>query len=108
MASKKLYDMFVVTSKYTDVNGNEKSTWEQIGSLMESNKDGKVSRYVMLKATFNPAAIQREKNSSYIFVSLFPPKDKEQGQQRMNVTAPTGTQVGNINPDPYDPDFPPF
>ena len=70
---KKLYDLCVVTSRYTQ-NGQQKSRYENIGALCE--KDGK--KFIMLKAHFNPAAIARQEGSENIFVSMFAPKDKGQ------------------------------
>lgn len=68
----KLYDLAVVTREYEDVHGHKKAAWENIGAIFE--KDGK--KYMMLKAHFNPAAIQRKEGSESILVSLFAPKDK--------------------------------
>ena len=70
---KKLYDLCVVTSKYTQ-NGQQKSRYENIGTILEK-EDGKP--FMMLKAHFNPAAITRQEGSESIFVSMFPPKDKD-------------------------------
>ena len=70
----KLFDLAVVTREYEDIRGNKKAVWENIGSLIEG-KDGK--KFIMLKAHFNPAAIQRRDGSECILVSLFAPKEKD-------------------------------
>ena len=72
--AKKLYDLAVATSKYTTRDGKEKSTWENVGSLLENDKGGK---YIMLKATFNPAGLERRQGSDSVVISLFAPKDKD-------------------------------
>ena len=69
MQTKK-YDLAVPIAKY-NVNGQEKTRWENIGSVMSGDK----GPYIMLKATFNPAAIQRKEGSEYIVISLFKPNN---------------------------------
>lgn len=72
MMTKK-YNLAVPVGKYT-VNGQEKTRWEIIGSVMSGDK----GPYIMLKATFNPAAVQRKEGSDCIVISLFTPKDNSQ------------------------------
>ena len=67
----KLYDLAVVTRKYTDSAGQEKNVWENVGAILQA--DGEP--YMMLKAHFLPAAIARKEGSESILVSLFVPKD---------------------------------
>ena len=71
----KLYDLAVGTRKYT-VNGQEKTAWENVGVIIMGDKNP----YMMLKAHFNPAAIQRKEGSESITVSLFRPKDKNSNE----------------------------
>ncbi len=66
----KLYDLAVVTRKYS-VNGEDKSSWLNIGSLFQGDNNP----FLMLKAHFNPAGIARKNNSESILVSMFTPKD---------------------------------
>ena len=73
----KLYDLAVVTSKFTTRNGEEKSRWENIGAIWE-NATG--NKFIMLKASFNPAGIARKEGSDSIVVSLFPPKQRNEKQ----------------------------
>lgn len=75
--TKKTHDLAVKTGSYTDRDGNEKGRWENIGALME-NDDGQP--FIMLKATFNPAGIQREEGRDSILVSCFVPEDQRQEQ----------------------------
>ena len=55
----KLYDLAVVTRKYTDSTGQEKNVWENVGAILQA--DGEP--YMMLKAHFLPAAIARKEGS---------------------------------------------
>ena len=71
---QKLYDLAVVVSKYSTRDGQEKSRWENIGAMFERQDGGK---FIMLKASFNPAAISRKEGSDSIAVSLFPPKKRD-------------------------------
>ena len=68
----KLYDLCVSTRKYTDKTGNEKSFWENVGTVFEKD-DGKA--FIVLKAHFNPAGIQRKEGSESVVISLFKPKN---------------------------------
>ena len=70
---KKLFDLCVPTRKYKS-KGQEKTNWENIGALIQ-NDDGK--KFIMLKAHFNPAAIQRKEGSESIVISMFAPKIKQ-------------------------------
>ena len=74
---QKLYDLAVVVSKYSTRDGQEKSRWENIGAMFERQDGGK---FIMLKASFNPAAISRKEGSDSIAVSLFPPKKRDEKQ----------------------------
>ncbi len=104
----KLYDLAVSTGSYTDRNGNEKKEWKNIGAIWESDKNGQKSVFMMLDATFNPAAIERRQGSSSILVSMFKPKDKQQSNQQSQQTQDYSEinfgNTGNIDPEPYNPD----
>ncbi len=73
----KLYDLCVATRTYKS-NGQDKTNWENVGALLQ-NDDGK--KFIMLKAHFNPAAIQRKEGSESIVISMFKPKQKQNNQQ---------------------------
>ena len=88
----KLYDLCVATRHYKDNSGNDKAVWENIGSILK-NEDGRT--FMMLKAHFNPAGIQRKDGSESILVSMFPPKNRQQDND-----------PPDFNPDSYDPNIP--
>ena len=88
----KLYDLCVATREYNDRDGNKKSVWENIGSILQ-NDEGR--NFIMLKAHFNPAAIKRKDGSESILVSLFAPKDSIADYSSFN-------QSGSNNKKLYD------
>ena len=101
---KKLYDLCVVTSSYTQ-NGQKKNRYENIGSILE--KDGR--RFMTLKAHFNPAAIARQEGSESIFVSMFAPKDnsnsgEENSSRESNNSNAQEQWDGNVHNAGYDVD----
>lgn len=73
---RKLYDLAVKTREYTDNNGNNKASWENIGSVMENDKG---TQFMFIKKTFNPAGVpvvgNARADSDSILVSMFEPKD---------------------------------
>ena len=73
----KLYDIAVVTRKYQDRNGDSKSNWENIGAVFQGDK----APFIMLKAHFNPAGIQRKEGSDSITLYCFPPRQKNNTTQ---------------------------
>ena len=83
MASKKIKDLVVKMGTYTDRNsGQEKSRWETIGAIMQSDEDQ--SMFVMLKRTFNPAGVPNQDSRESILVSAFDPQPRDGSQQRGN------------------------
>lgn len=104
------YDLCVATRSYKDNNGNDKAVWENIGSVLK-NKDGKP--FMLLKAYFNPAAIQRKEGSESIIVSMFTHKSKSDNStdnQDFYSTQDFGTQdfsaPDDFQPESYDPNIP--
>lgn len=93
----KLYDLCVATRHYKDNMGNDKAVWENIGSILK-NEDGKT--FMMLKAHFNPAAIQRKEGSESILVSMFPPKNRQDST--------SNTDIQDFSPEPFNPENIPF
>ena len=67
MASKK-FDLVVVTGEYTTRDGNSKKTYETVGALFEGDK----GPYLMIKRTFNFAALAADKDS--VLVSCYEPR----------------------------------
>ena len=92
--AQKLYDLAVVTRKYPDKSGQEKNSWENIGVVVQGDKDP----YIMLKAHFLPSAIQRKTGSESILVSLFPPKDNNNpsGYAAFNYTGTAGQKLYDL------------
>ena len=73
MATKKLYDLAVVTGSYQQ--GNEtKNRYTNIGVVMQKDDGGK---FIMLHRHFNPAGVPFKEGSESILVSMFPPKDAQ-------------------------------
>lgn len=98
------YDLCVATRNYKDNTGNEKAVWSNVGSILK-NKDGKP--FMLLKAYFNPAAIQRKEGSESILVSIFTHKsksDNSSGSQDFYSTPDFGTD--DFQPESYDPNIP--
>ena len=77
----KLYDVCAGTRRYTS-NGQEKTAYENIGAIIMSEN----RPYMMLKAHFNPAAIQRKESSESITLSHFKPKQQDEPNYGGNYT----------------------
>lgn len=77
MAAKKVYDLAIKVSSYTDNQGKEKGRYENVGSVLEMDDGGKM---ILLKRSFNPAGVPFKDGSDQIVISMFVPKDKD-GQQ---------------------------
>src|SRR3990172_1238238 len=75
MAAKKIYDLAVATRRYTNRDGKEKSSYENVGSVLEMDDCG---RMILLKRSFNPAGVPFKDGSDQVVISMFVPKDKEQ------------------------------
>jgi hypothetical protein len=106
MASKKLYDLAVKTGEYKDSTGAPKGRWQNIGAVMQSD-DG--SKFIMMAKWFNPAGVPdlsgKGATSESILVSLFPPKDRENGAaQPQRAPAPAAASTGG--PAEMDDDIP--
>ena len=81
---KKLYELAVRSGSYTDKDGNEKSSWLNIGSVWKNNDD---NQFMLLRATFNPAAIERKNGSDCITVAMFEPKEQRSNNNTEETTA---------------------
>lgn len=101
----KLYDLAVAVSKYTAQDGSEKSRWENVGSVwQDTDNQGNKYSFVMLKATFNPAAIKRKDGSDSIRLSLFKQKDKKQDSSAQGNAQHNNSQ-GNYNAAPQQQSY---
>ena len=76
--ANKMYDVVVKTGEYQQ-NGETKSRYENIGSMMQGDN----GPFLILKRTFNPAGVPNPDNKDSVIVSLFEPKQQQnQGQQQ--------------------------
>lgn len=69
--TRKTHDLTIPAGTYIDKNGNEKTKWENVGAVFQSD-NGK--SFVTLKRTFNPAGIaldDRGSNRESIVVNMF-------------------------------------
>lgn len=70
---QKLYDAVVKTGEYTDNQGNTKSRYENVGSVMQGDN----GQFLILKRTFSAAGVPNPDNKDSVIVSFF-----EQNQQQ--------------------------
>lgn len=75
--AKKIYDLAISTRRYTNNEGEEKSVYENVGSVLEMDDGG---RMILLKRSFNPAGIPFKDGSDQIVISMFVPKEREQSE----------------------------
>jgi hypothetical protein len=87
--TKKIKDLAVALSKWTDRDGNEKTNWINIGSIMEKDDGGK---FMILSRTFNPAGVPNPENKDSLIVSMFDVKPKDQSAAEKTKDAFSGTE----------------
>jgi len=75
--ANKMYDVVVKTGEYQQ-NGEPKSRYENIGSMMQGDN----GPFLILKRTFNPAGVPNPDNKDSVIVSLFEPKQQQQNQNQ--------------------------
>ena len=102
---KKLYDLAVKAGSYSTKDGNEKAVWLNIGAVWQGNED---TQFMLIKAWFNPAAIERKNGSDCINVAMFEPRDERNGRQEAhsddvnkNAEAYENASNGNEQPIPF-------
>lgn len=67
--SKTLYNLAIGVGQYTDKNGNSKTKWENIGSIIQSD-NGK--KFLRLRRTFSPAGMPvDDKFPFHVAIPLF-------------------------------------
>jgi len=103
----KTHDLAVKTGTYTDRQGNEKGRWKNVGSVLETNDGGRV---IILDRTFNPAGVPNPEGRDTVMLSMFEPKEREQGGAAAEIPKPTGsgrkdTQWGGSQVDDRDVPF---
>lgn len=102
MATRVLKELAVAVSTYEDRNsGQTKNRYENIGVLMESESNGEVNRYIMLKRSFNPAGVPFKQGSDKILISMFDPRprDGQSGNSGPQDNAPPQDQGSGFNDD---------
>ncbi|MBQ3455647.1 MAG: hypothetical protein IJG36_04360 [Synergistaceae bacterium] len=62
----KKYDLCVRMS-YTDKNGDTKTSWENVGVMMENGN----GPYILIKPWVNFAGFPREEGRNHLIISLF-------------------------------------
>lgn len=70
--AEKLYDLVVVTGQYRTAAGEMKNNYEAIGAVFQGEK----GKFFTLKATFNPAGLNRDPNRDSIIGNLYRPRSK--------------------------------
>jgi hypothetical protein len=83
----KTHDLAVKTGTYTDRQGNEKGRWKNVGSVLETNDGGRV---IILDRTFNPAGVPNPEGRDTVMLSMFEPKERDQGGAAAEIPKPTG------------------
>ena len=80
---KKLYDLAVKTGSYQTKDGNEKATWLNVGAVWDGNDD---TKFMLLRAAFNPAAIERKNGSDSISIAMFEPREEQRNSDSKQET----------------------
>jgi len=96
----KTYDLCVKTGEYTGRDGNQKANWLKVGALFHG--EGDTGPYLLLDRTFNPAGLPNPDNRSNVLVSLFVPKQKEEGPQQSGGYYDKARQVPTATAAPVD------
>lgn len=76
--TRKIADLAIPAGSYTDRNGNDKTKWENVGSMFETD-NGK--KFLTLRRTFAPSGVPVDPNGSNrenVIINLFS-ADKERG-----------------------------
>lgn len=73
--SKKKYDVVAAVGKYTDQQGQEKTRWQTVGAVLQTDS----GHCLLLEKWFNPAGLAEPDRPSVI-LSLFEPRPRESNQ----------------------------
>lgn len=73
----KKYDL-CIRMTYTDKNGDTKTSWENVGVMMENGN----GPYILIKPWINFAGFPREEGRSHLIVSIFEHKESDQRNSR--------------------------
>jgi hypothetical protein len=69
--TKKIQDLCVVVSSYTDQSGAKKNRYENVGHVLQID-DGSM---ILLKRTFNPAGVPNPDGRDTVILSRFDVED---------------------------------
>ncbi|MCP3680149.1 MAG: hypothetical protein GY782_07845 [Gammaproteobacteria bacterium] len=87
----KLYDIVVKTGEYVNGQGETKSRYENIGSVMQGDK----GQFAIIKRTFNPAGVPNPDNKDSVIASFFEQNNNQQnGQQQQQQPMQNQQQQG--------------
>lgn len=102
MAAKKIRDLAVKTSSYTDRDGNQKNRYKNVGSLMKSDDGG---TFILLDTTFNPAGVPNPDCRDNVLISVFELREQD-GQQQAPARQPQRQAPQQSAPQGNDDDIP--
>ena len=96
---KKLYDLAVKTGSYSTKDGNEKAIWLNVGAVWDGNDE---TKFMLLRAAFNPAAIERKNGSDCISIAMFEPREEQHnGNSRQETRSDDNAEVENEEKIPF-------
>ena len=99
----KKYDLVVKTGEYQNNNGETKGRFQNVGAVMQ----GKDGPYIIMERTFNPAGLPNPDNRSSVIISLYEPKEQQQGQQQSQAPQQQQQQQNQApNNQGFDQDIP--
>ncbi len=85
MSTKKIKNLSVALSKYTDRNGVEKTNWLNIGAIFQKDDGGK---FMVINRTFNPAGVPNPENKDSLIVGMFDIKEDDNKPSESNHSEP--------------------
>lgn len=99
----KKYDLAVKVGEYQK-DGETKSRYENVGSVMQGDN----GFYMILKRTFNPAGVPNPEDRDSVIVSMFEPRNQQQGGQSSQYgnSAPQQSQAAPASDDPFGDSVP--
>lgn len=91
---QKLYDAVVKTGEYQNGQGETKSRYENIGTVMQGDN----GKFLILKRTFNTAGVPNPDNKDSVIVSFFEPQQSNNQSQN---NAPQNNQGSQYQGNQY-------
>lgn len=74
--TKKVYDLTAKVGEYTNKDGEKKSRWQNVGSVMVGDDGG---HFVLLSRWFNPAGVPDPQGRDQVLLSCFRPDEAKAG-----------------------------